>query len=96
MVISVLVTVLSVNAQENTKAGNIDRLMTYCNARGFFTGVILVAENQKIIYKKAFGYADIETGTALQTDHQFYLGSVSKQFTYHGCHDPERKRSARL
>jgi len=66
-------------AQE--KAKKIDKLMTYCWENGIFNGTISVVENQKVIYKKAFGLADFETKTNLETDYVFYLASVSKQFT---------------
>jgi len=79
-IIQVVFSITSV-AQENAKVADINKLMIYCNARGFFNGVILVAEDQKVIYKKALGYSNLENGTPLQTEDQFYLGSVSKQFT---------------
>src|SRR6187551_3492469 len=46
-----------------------------------FSGVILVAENGKPVYRKAFGYREFENQTALQTSDIFELASVSKQFT---------------
>ena len=41
----------------------------------------VVAENGKVIYKKAFGISNVETNEPLQTNSAFYLASVSKQFT---------------
>jgi len=46
-----------------------------------FSGVILVAENGKPVYHKAFGYREFENQTALQTSDIFELASVTKQFT---------------
>lgn len=43
--------------------------------------VALVAEQGKIIYKKAFGMANIELNVPMKTDMVFRLGSISKQFT---------------
>jgi CubicO group peptidase (beta-lactamase class C family) len=45
------------------------------------SGVVLVAENGKPIYHKAFGYREFENQTPLQTSDIFELASVSKQFT---------------
>jgi len=46
-----------------------------------FSGVILIAENGKPVYQKAFGYREFENQIPLQTTDIFELASVSKQFT---------------
>ena len=46
-----------------------------------FSGVLLVAENGKPVYHKAFGYREFEPRILLQTSDIFELASVSKQFT---------------
>lgn len=63
------------------KADKIDEFMTLCYNSGQFNGTVLVAENGEVIYKKAFGFADLKTKESLKIDYAFYLGSVSKQFT---------------
>lgn len=44
-------------------------------------GVIMVSQNGKVIYNKAFGLANIELNTRMQTHQVFQLGSMTKQFT---------------
>ena len=46
-----------------------------------FSGVVLIAENHKPIYYKAFGYRDFEKKIPLRKSDIFELASVSKQFT---------------
>ena len=46
-----------------------------------YNGVILIADKGKIVFQKAYGYRDIETGVQLKADDVFELASVSKQFT---------------
>ncbi len=46
-----------------------------------FNGVILVAKDSIIEYKKAFGYSDIDKKTKLKTSDLFFIGSISKQIT---------------
>jgi CubicO group peptidase (beta-lactamase class C family) len=46
-----------------------------------FSGVLLIAENGKPVYQKAFGYREFENQIPLQTSDIFELASVSKQFT---------------
>ena len=45
------------------------------------SGVVLIADNGKIIFEKAFGYREFEKQISLQTSDIFELASVSKQFT---------------
>lgn len=46
-----------------------------------FSGTILIADNGKSIYHKAFGFANVETKQKMDTSSVFELASVSKQFT---------------
>jgi len=46
-----------------------------------FSGVVLVAQNGKPVYHKAFGYVNYEKRQKLDTTSIFELASVSKQFT---------------
>lgn len=50
-------------------------------AQNNFSGVVLIAENGKPIYHKAFDYREFANQTPLQTSDIFELASVSKQFT---------------
>ena len=43
--------------------------------------VVLVAKNDKIIYRKAFGQANTELKIPMQADMLFRIGSMTKQFT---------------
>jgi len=58
-----------------------ERLDSLFAAQKDFSGVILIAENGKPIYHKAFGYREFETQIPLQKTDIFELASVSKQFT---------------
>ena len=41
----------------------------------------LVSRNGQIIYKKAFGMANLEYNIPMQVDNIFRIGSITKQFT---------------
>jgi len=41
----------------------------------------LVSRNGQIIYKKAFGMANLELNTPMQVDNVFWIASIGKQFT---------------
>jgi len=64
-----------------TKIEKIDRLVSINAGYGNFNGSILVVEQGKVIYKKAFGKADFDKNILNKTDTKFRLASVSKQFT---------------
>ena len=42
---------------------------------------VLVSKDGQVIYKKGFGYADIEKKMPVKPDTKFRIGSISKQFT---------------
>lgn len=70
---------LTIFAQD--KAKQIEQLLSKYNEYGQFNGSALVAENGKVIFKKGFGFANMEWDIPNQPDTKFRLGSISKQFT---------------
>ena len=46
-----------------------------------FSGVVLVADGDSILFEKAYGPADIELGVSLTTGSTFRIASISKSFT---------------
>ena len=44
-------------------------------------GTVLVAERDKILLSKGYGFANVEWKIPQQPDAEFHLASVSKQFT---------------
>ncbi|MCH7402890.1 serine hydrolase domain-containing protein [Belliella kenyensis] len=46
-----------------------------------FNGVVLIADENEIVYHKAFGFSDLENNRSLAVSDQFYIGSISKQIT---------------
>lgn len=64
-----------------TKADKLDKLISAYAEYGKFNGSVLVAEEGKVIYKKGFGWADMEWDIPNQPDTKHRLGSITKQFT---------------
>lgn len=62
------------------KVATLDKLCQATADTGLFSGAILVADQGKVIYKKAFGMANREWNIPNTTDTKFRLASVSKQF----------------
>jgi len=50
-------------------------------ATGDFSGVVLLAQGEKIIFQKAYGAADPQVGSLNRLDTRFRIASVSKTFT---------------
>ncbi|WP_226789297.1 serine hydrolase [Polaribacter reichenbachii] len=69
--------------EEITKKVNhkLDSLLKRINKRHDFHGAVLVAKNNKIVYKNQVGYTDFRKKKYLKEDAVFQLASVSKQFT---------------
>lgn len=75
---TVLALITAAQAQTNTTAYDAEVQAHFtADAPG---GAVLVAQGGKVIYERALGLADVTTKTALTTDHQFRIGSVTKQF----------------
>jgi CubicO group peptidase (beta-lactamase class C family) len=58
----------------------LDSLMASPAAKEF-NGVVLISRNGKPLYTHSRGFAGTDRKTAIRPDHQFILGSISKQFT---------------
>ncbi|WP_428665417.1 serine hydrolase [Runella sp.] len=58
----------------------LDSALTILHQRASFSGAVLVAENGKVVYKKALGIANLSTQEPLKTTSAFNLASISKQF----------------
>ncbi len=61
--------------------GDIDALLTAYHDVEQFSGVVLVAKGDDIVYQGAFGEANRASGTANTVDTRFAIGSLTKQFT---------------
>lgn len=67
-------------AQKDNYTKKIDSLIQI-NSPKKFNGVVLVTQNDKIKYSKAYGVANIKTGIPLKLDDQFEIMSNTKQIT---------------
>ena len=77
----ILIFFISCSDQTASQSKQIDIFVSECFKMGLFNGTVLVASNDQVIYKGAFGFRDLETREPLTTGSAFYLASVSKQFT---------------
>lgn len=51
------------------------------DANGPGTGILILGNSNKVLYKAGFGYADIEHKRKADANTQFNIGSISKSFT---------------
>jgi len=80
LAISVLTLLVVSGASPQTKPQKIDSLMMENYSNGVLNGMVLVAEHGRIIYEKAFGYADMEWNVPNGIRTKSNLASVTKQF----------------
>jgi CubicO group peptidase (beta-lactamase class C family) len=64
-----------------TRQAKLSGIMQTYHNYNMFDGAVLVAENDKVVYKGAFGPANREWNIPNQTDTKFMIGSVSKPLT---------------
>ena len=62
-------------------AAKIQEVLALAHKYRQFNGSALVAENGKVVYKGAFGQANMEWNIPNTPDTKFRLGSITKQFT---------------
>jgi N-acyl-D-amino-acid deacylase len=79
LLLQILIMPLLCLAQWTSTIPTLDSALTVLYEQQLFNGTILVAEKGKVLYKKAFGIADINS-RPLTTSSAFNLASVSKQF----------------
>jgi CubicO group peptidase (beta-lactamase class C family) len=83
IILMVFVTLAAQAQPAKTKAmtSEFDRLLSAQFKPGETGCAALVAVKGEIIYKKAFGMADLELNVPMQPDMIFRVGSITKQFT---------------
>lgn len=69
------------NVNSSDKANKIDELISlYSDYKGF-NGSVLVSHQGEIIYKKGFGWANMEWDIPNQSNTKFQIASITKPFT---------------
>ncbi|WP_158512998.1 serine hydrolase [Flavisolibacter tropicus] len=64
-----------------TIAQNADALLTAYSDQHKFSGTVLIAKEGKVVFEKAYGYADQKAGRLNTTTTEFRVGSLTKMFT---------------
>lgn len=68
-------------ARTDEKAAQVDQLFRGFINQGEPGAAVIVIQQGKVLYKAAYGLADVEKGVPLTPQHIFHIGSVGKQFT---------------
>ncbi|MTI87731.1 MAG: beta-lactamase family protein [Balneolaceae bacterium] len=70
------------NSEVNTGlTGKLDKHIQEYVEEESFQGAVLVAKNGDVLFKSAYGHADLEKNLANTTDKKFLIGSLTKSFT---------------
>jgi CubicO group peptidase (beta-lactamase class C family) len=79
VILTILLAIKVVFGQTEFK--QIDTLLTQINEKGEFNGIVLIGNNDSILFSKSYGFADYKHKTKIDLNTQFYIASISKQFT---------------
>jgi CubicO group peptidase (beta-lactamase class C family) len=79
--LALFMAVLSGNGLAQVKVDDIEALIRGFEARERFSGVVLVAQNGEVLFRKAYGLANREWEVPNTIDTKFRIGSLTKQFT---------------
>ena len=81
LLFSLLAIFLQQTALAQDHSAKIQEVLALAHKYRQFNGSALVAENGKVVYKGAFGLANMEWNIPNTPDTKFRLGSITKQFT---------------
>lgn len=59
----------------------IDSLLSYFTANNKFMGSVSIREKDKVVFERAYGYADAENKIKSNADTKYKIGSITKMFT---------------
>jgi CubicO group peptidase (beta-lactamase class C family) len=59
----------------------IDSLLIYLNQNNKFMGQVSIREGEKLVFEKAYGFADVEKNQQSNEVTQYRIGSITKMFT---------------
>ena len=76
-----LITISQFTFAQQTKFQKIDSLLTYLYSNNKFMGSIAIRDNDKIVFAKGYGFADVETNKKLDANTKLKIGSITKTFT---------------
>lgn len=79
ILIFLICSALSISAQ--TIESNLDQYLKIRSEMGNFSGAVLVVKEGKTIFRKGYGFADVEKRIPYTPDTQHAIASVSKMFT---------------
>lgn len=79
--VSILLVVSIQASCQKSEIKEYDKLMSGMFAEDGPGGVALVVSDGEVLYRKAFGMANLELDVAMSPDNVFRIGSITKQFT---------------
>ncbi len=68
-------------AQASGIAANADRYLSLRAEMGNFSGAVLIAKGDRVLFRKGYGYADVENRVPYTAETQHHVASISKMFT---------------
>src|SRR5450631_3919935 len=80
LVLCLLISAATATGQQPDHAAQVDKLFGTWDRKDSPGCVVLVRQDGKTVYEKAYGMADLELGVPLSLSSVFLLASVSKQF----------------
>ena len=78
LLVLIMVSLSGTGQNQEKEFDRIVNEQNFENSPGF---AVLIAKDTSVIYKKAFGYANLEHDVKLTPEHIFRIGSITKQFT---------------
>lgn len=72
---------LNAFAQDGARFKKVDSLLNYLYANNKFMGSVSIREKNKVVFEKAYGFADLESQLKATPATKYKIGPVTKMFT---------------
>lgn len=68
-------------AQGDPRLRKIDSLLTHFTKHNKFMGALTIREKDRVVFEKAYGFADVATNAKANAGTRYKIGSITKMFT---------------
>lgn len=72
---------VTASAQTDAKFHKIDSLLRYLSNNNRFMGSVAIREKDKVVFERAYGFADLENKVKATPATKYKIGSITKMFT---------------
>ena len=79
--LSIMLLFLTTCLVSQSEFESINKILTELQEKEEFNGIVLIGNADSILFSESYGFANFDTKSRIDLNTQFYIASISKQFT---------------